>query len=134
MDFAINERQQQLIESAKEVYARKLKPFIDNNDVHSADGTRKLRREMAHYGLLGVNMPVELGGSGLPLLDTLLLTQTLQACDSAASRTVPRPARSAPSPSSATRSRRSWSSAPPPARSASPSASPSRKRDRPPPR
>jgi alkylation response protein AidB-like acyl-CoA dehydrogenase len=83
MDFAISERQQQLIDSAKEVYQRKLKPFIDNNDIHSADGTRKLRKEMAHYGLLGVNMPVELGGSGLPLLDTLLLTQTLQACDSA---------------------------------------------------
>ena len=38
---------QELIDSAKEVYQRKLKPFIDNNDVHSADGTRKLRKEMA---------------------------------------------------------------------------------------
>ena len=83
MDFAINARQQELIDSAKEVYEGKLKPFCDNHDVHTADGTRKLRLEMAHYGLLGVNMPEALGGSGLPLLDTLLLTQTLQACDSA---------------------------------------------------
>ena len=79
MDFAISERQQQLIDSAKEVYERKLKPFIANNDVHSADGTRKLRKEMAHYGLLGATMPVDLGGSRLPLLDTPLLPQTLPA-------------------------------------------------------
>ena len=43
MDFAINARQQELIDSAKEVYERKLKPFCDNHDVHTADGTRKLR-------------------------------------------------------------------------------------------
>ncbi len=35
MDFAISERQQELINNAREVYERKLKPFCDNNDVHS---------------------------------------------------------------------------------------------------
>ena len=92
MDFAINARQQELIDSAKEVYERKLKPFCDNHDVHTADGTRKLRLEMAHYGLLGVNMPEALGGSGLPLLDTLLRPCRPAIRLSAALRTAPPPA------------------------------------------
>lgn len=80
MDFRISDRQQDLINSAREVYERKLKPLCAD---HSPDATKNLRQQMAHYGLLGVNMPTELGGSELPLLDTLLLTQTLQACSSA---------------------------------------------------
>ncbi len=80
MDFGINERQRELISSAREIYERKLKPLCED---HSPEGTKELRLKMAHYGLLGVNMPPELGGSGLPLLDTLLLTQTLQSCSSA---------------------------------------------------
>lgn len=80
MDFQINERQRLLTASARDIYERKLEGFCDD---HSPEGTIRLRHEMAQYGLLGVNMPAELGGSGLPLLDTLLLTQTLQACSSA---------------------------------------------------
>src|ERR1700676_3933991 len=73
MDFQINERQRLLSASARDIYERKLKGLCDD---HGPEGTIRLRREMAQYGLLGVNMPAELGGSGLPLLDTLLLTQT----------------------------------------------------------
>jgi alkylation response protein AidB-like acyl-CoA dehydrogenase len=80
MDFLVNERQRELTQSAREIFERKLRGLCED---HGPEGTIKLRREMAQYGLLGVNMPVELGGSGLPLLDTLLLTQTLQACSSA---------------------------------------------------
>jgi alkylation response protein AidB-like acyl-CoA dehydrogenase len=41
-----------------------------------------LRKVMAENGLLGLNLPVEYGGMGLPLLDTLLLLQTIQKIDS----------------------------------------------------
>lgn len=79
VDFQINDRQRELIDSAREIFQRKLKGPAEQAH-ESPEAMIRLRREMATYGLLGVNMPVDCGGGGLPLLDTLLLTQTLQAC------------------------------------------------------
>jgi len=65
------------MDAAREAYARKLEPLTADN---SDDGVRKLRLAMSEQGLLGLNMPADLGGVGLPLLDTLLVIQTLHAC------------------------------------------------------
>jgi alkylation response protein AidB-like acyl-CoA dehydrogenase len=76
MDFTLNERQRELIEAAEQHYRRRLAALADD---HSKTGIAKLRREMAQCGLLGLNLPEDAGGSGLPLLDTLLVIQTLQS-------------------------------------------------------
>ena len=79
MDFQLTERQKELVESAGEHFQRSLKPLSED---HSQDGVMRLRRKMAEAGLLGLNMPEEHGGAGLPLLDTLLVIQKLQSCAS----------------------------------------------------
>jgi alkylation response protein AidB-like acyl-CoA dehydrogenase len=80
MDFRLSDRQQELVTTAREVYQRKLQATVDK----SGEGNvAELRRAMAEYGLLGLNMPEEYGGGGLPLLDTLLMIQALQCCSSA---------------------------------------------------
>jgi alkylation response protein AidB-like acyl-CoA dehydrogenase len=79
MDFTFNERQRELMEAAEQHYRRHLAPLTKD---HSKAGIAKLRREMAQHGLLGLNLPEDAGGSGLPLLDTLLVIQTLQSFSS----------------------------------------------------
>lgn len=79
MDFRFTDRQQELVATAREVYRRKLEPILARV---GDDGVSELRGAMAEYGLLGLNMPEEYGGGGLPLLDTLLVIQALQACSS----------------------------------------------------
>ncbi|MEQ9240161.1 acyl-CoA dehydrogenase family protein [Roseovarius indicus] len=76
MDFDLNERQAELVRAAEEVAERKLIPMLDAAD--SPEGVNALRRTMAEQGLLGLNLPEELGGMGVPLLDTLLVTRALQ--------------------------------------------------------
>jgi len=77
MDFSYTSRQQELMDAAREAFVRKLEPLTADS---SDDGVRKLRLAMAEQGLLGLNMPADLGGVGLSLLDTLLVIQTLHAC------------------------------------------------------
>lgn len=77
MDFTYTERQLELTEAAREAYARKLEPLTSDT---SPKGVKALRKAMADQGLLGLNMPEDLGGIGLPLLDTLMMIQTLHAC------------------------------------------------------
>lgn len=79
MDFQPTERQRELVEGAGEHYQRSLKALAED---HSREGIARLRAKMAEAGLLGLNMPEEYGGSGLPLLDTLLVIQKLQSCAS----------------------------------------------------
>jgi alkylation response protein AidB-like acyl-CoA dehydrogenase len=77
MDFQLSDRQRELMDAAREVYRRKLEPLVSDDSV---EGVHALRRTMAEQGLLGLNMPEAYGGVGLPLLDTLLIIQTLQSC------------------------------------------------------
>ncbi len=76
MDFQLSARQKELMGAAEEAFDRKLAPLVADTSV---EGVRRLRRAMAEQGLLGLNLPPEHGGLGLPLLDTLLIIQTLQA-------------------------------------------------------
>ncbi|MDI1344961.1 MAG: acyl-CoA dehydrogenase family protein [Pseudolabrys sp.] len=77
MDFQISGRQRELMEAARGAFARRLEPMLADASV---EGVRRLRRAMSEQGLLGLNMPEACGGLGLPLLDTLLIIRTLQAC------------------------------------------------------
>jgi len=76
MDFELTDRQKELIQVAEEVAERKLKPFLEK--ATDPKGVNALRKAMSDQGLLGLNLPEKLGGMGLPLLDTLLVTRTLQ--------------------------------------------------------
>ena len=76
MDFDLNERQAELVRAAEEVAERKLVPMLKDADTPA--GVNALRRTMAEQGLLGLNLSEALGGMGVPLLDTLLVTRALQ--------------------------------------------------------
>jgi len=75
MDFQLSPRQTELIDAARAIARRKLLPLTAD---HSVEGVRRLRAAMAEHGLLGLDIGEEHGGAGLPLLDTLLIIQTLQ--------------------------------------------------------
>lgn len=85
MDFQLTGDQRELI-AATEKLCHQLLPLA--KEAHEAEcqgdfgPLQKLRKVMAENGLLGLNMPTEYGGMGLPLLDTLLLIQTIQKVDS----------------------------------------------------
>lgn len=79
MDFRFTEQQRALIDGVDQAYRKRLRAIIE---ARPADLVGELRPAMAELGLLGLNMPVEHGGQGLPLLDTLLVIQALQARDS----------------------------------------------------
>lgn len=82
MDFQISASQRELM-VATEKLCKQLLPLA--HAAH-AEGTpqalNRLRAEMAKNGLLGLNLPAEYGGMNMPLLDTLLLLQTVQSIDS----------------------------------------------------
>ncbi|MEB8386493.1 acyl-CoA/acyl-ACP dehydrogenase [Rhodobacteraceae bacterium KMM 6894] len=76
MDFELSDRQVELVRAAEEVAERKLQPLLQK--ATDPKGVNALRKAMADQGLLGLNLPENLGGMGLPLLDTLLVTRALQ--------------------------------------------------------
>ncbi len=85
MDFQLTGDQRELI-AATEKLCTQLLPMAKEAHEGELRGDfgplQKLRKTMAENGLLGLNMPTEYGGMGLPLLDTLLLIQTIQRVDS----------------------------------------------------
>lgn len=85
MDFQLTGDQRELI-AATEKLCTQLLPMAKEAHEGEKRGDfaplQKLRKAMAENGLLGLNMPTEYGGMGLPLLDTLLLIQTIQKVDS----------------------------------------------------
>ncbi len=78
MDFRLTDEQLGLMETVRELHRRKLAPLCGDT---SPEGERKLRMAMAEAGLLGLNMPEELGGQALPMLDTLLMLQAAGESD-----------------------------------------------------
>lgn len=85
MDFQLTREQKALIE-ATEKLCHQMLPMAKAAHEGEARGDfeplQQLRKTMSQNGLLGLNMPQEYGGMGLPLLDTLLLIQTIQKVDS----------------------------------------------------
>ena len=78
MNFQFSERQLELIDGARAVGENMLLPLVSEKMTN--DQLNALRGVMANQGLLGLNLPEQYGGLGLPLLDTILVTQTLQVC------------------------------------------------------
>ncbi|MDR5760616.1 acyl-CoA dehydrogenase family protein [Caballeronia sp. LZ035] len=79
MDFQLSAQQRELIDATRRVCEGKLRALAQEAD--TPERVASLRRDMAHQGLLGLNMPQQYGGVGLPLLDTLLLIQIIQSVD-----------------------------------------------------
>jgi alkylation response protein AidB-like acyl-CoA dehydrogenase len=82
VDFQLTPDQRSLVEGTERL-CRSLLPLA--NAAHedgSLESFRALRARMAKSGLLGLNMPTQYGGLGLPLLDTLLVIQAVQKVDS----------------------------------------------------
>jgi len=76
MDFRTTDQQRALLDAVEQGYQRRFRKIIEGKP---DDLIAPLREAMAGQGLLGLNMPTEHGGQGLPLLDTLLVIQALQA-------------------------------------------------------
>jgi len=81
MEFQISASQRELIEATEKLCRQLLPKAQQVHESESAEELNALRRVMAENGLLGLNLPAEYGGMGLPLLDTLLLLQTIQKVD-----------------------------------------------------
>ena len=81
MDFQLSADQRELIAGTERLCAQLL-PLAKAAHAEGGDGLPRLRAAMAEAGLLGLNLPAEYGGSGLPLLDTLLVIQAIQKIDS----------------------------------------------------
>jgi alkylation response protein AidB-like acyl-CoA dehydrogenase len=81
MDFQLSAAQRELIAGTEKICA-KLLPLARTAHDEGGAALQRLRAAMAESGLLGLNLPTEYGGMGLPLLDTLLLIQAIQKIDS----------------------------------------------------
>lgn len=83
MDFQLTPGQRELV-AATEKLCLQLRPQAQAAHAEgTGEGLNRLRRLMAQHGLLALNLPAEYGGLEMPLLDTLLLLQTVQKVDSA---------------------------------------------------
>src|SRR5690554_7457327 len=82
MDFQISSSQRELIDATEKLSNQLLPLAKKTREADTPEALDELRQAMAENGLLGLNMPTEYGGMGLPLLDTLLLLQTIQKVDS----------------------------------------------------
>jgi alkylation response protein AidB-like acyl-CoA dehydrogenase len=78
MDFQISGSQRELIDATEKLCRQLLPEAQKVHEEESAEALNAFRKVMAKNGLLGLNLPTEYGGMGLPLLDTLLLLQTIQ--------------------------------------------------------
>lgn len=82
MDFQITSEQRSLLDGTERI-CRALVPLAhEAHESGASEVLARLRKEMAANGLLGLNLPQEYGGVGLPLLDTLLVIQAVQKIDS----------------------------------------------------
>ena len=82
MDFQISAAQRELMAAAEKLCHQMMPLAKEAHSQGTPEALNRLRREMAKNGLLGLNLPQEFGGMAMPLLDTLLLLQTVQSIDS----------------------------------------------------
>jgi len=78
MDFRLSDDQLGLMETARDLYRRKLKAMCIDT---SPETDRSLRLVLAELGMLGLNLPEQYGGQGLPMMDTLLMIQAFGECN-----------------------------------------------------
>ncbi len=80
MDFGLNPVQQALLDGARRFAAAELKPGYRARERAGAID-RKLIRAMGELGFIAPEMPVELGGSGIDVLTSGLVTEALAEGD-----------------------------------------------------
>src|SRR3954451_12663454 len=79
MDFQISPQQREMIASVRELAQTEFKP----NAHRWMDGTFPWEnmRKLANLGVLGMSVPEEYGGLGLPILDTALILEEIAKVD-----------------------------------------------------
>src|SRR6202008_4784669 len=79
MDFHISEQQREMVASVRDLPQHVFKP----NAVRWMDGTFPWEnmKKLAELGVLGMSVPEEYGGLGLPILDTALILEEIAKVD-----------------------------------------------------
>ena len=79
MDFHISEQQREMIQSVRDLAQTEFKP----NAMRWMDGTFPWENmhKLAKLGVLGMSVPEEYGGLGLPILDTALILEEIAKVD-----------------------------------------------------
>jgi alkylation response protein AidB-like acyl-CoA dehydrogenase len=94
MDHGIPEEFRKLQELTRNFVEKELRPHeaeVDRTDVFPAELRARLRRKSLEVGLYAYNMPVEVGGPGLPWLAQVLLREQLGHVSQALADAVGRP-------------------------------------------
>jgi alkylation response protein AidB-like acyl-CoA dehydrogenase len=79
MDFRISEQQREMVASVRDLAQHVFKP----NAMRWMDGTFPWEnmKKLAELGVLGMSVPEEYGGLGLPILDTALILEEIAKVD-----------------------------------------------------
>jgi alkylation response protein AidB-like acyl-CoA dehydrogenase len=79
MDFQISSQQREMLQSVRDLAQREFKPIARN----WMDGTFPWEnmKKLATLGVLGMSVPEEYGGLGLPILDTALILEEIAKVD-----------------------------------------------------
>jgi alkylation response protein AidB-like acyl-CoA dehydrogenase len=79
MDFKLSPQQHEMIQSVRELAQREFKPIAQR----WMDGTFPWpnMKKLAELGVLGMSVPEEYGGLGLPILDTALILEEIAKVD-----------------------------------------------------
>jgi len=79
MDFHISPQQREMIQSVRDLAQREFKPIA----MKWMDGTFPWEnmKKLADLGVLGMSVPEEYGGLGLPILDTALILEEIAKVD-----------------------------------------------------
>ncbi len=84
MDFELSDTQQLIVKSARELVEREVKPFAADNDRLERFPSQQLRA-LADLGLMGVNLPSELGGAEAGVVAySLAMMEVARGCASTA--------------------------------------------------
>ncbi|MGE0224605.1 MAG: acyl-CoA dehydrogenase family protein [Acetobacteraceae bacterium] len=79
MDFQLSPQQREMIQSVRDLAQREFKPIAQR----WMDGTFPWEnmKKLAELGVLGMSVPEEYGGLGLPILDTALILEEIAKVD-----------------------------------------------------
>jgi len=82
MDFSLSEEQRMMVDSARRLVEKHIRPILDANDRDSAlpkPAILKIMEKAAELGLTSARIPEEVGGAGLRMLDYGLIGEQIPA-------------------------------------------------------
>lgn len=80
MDFSFTEEQELFRKSVREFCEKKIAPFANEID-EKGEIPRKVLDDMASFGLLGITIPQDYGGSGADFVTTAIATEEIARAD-----------------------------------------------------